>query len=489
MEAGSESRLRSTLGVFGTAFRNRSLLLVELAWLAFNSAEWGVWLALTVWAYTNGGAMAVSLIILVQLVPSIFIAPYLGAITDRARAGRVLFIGLLVMGVSMAAVAAAIALDAPPWLVYVLAPIMNLALSVPRPAQAALLPGVVRTPLELTAANVVSSWMENASVLLAPALTGVLLGVGGPALAAAVLAACTLAGALLLIGIPGPRPMAERGEGVSLTAEVKQSVAAVWRVPAVRTLVGVVGAQYILVGALDVLYVVLAITTLGMGESGAGYLNAAFGAGGVIGVAVTAALVARRRLAPALIAGIVTAALALGLLGIFPTVAGAFVLLAVAGVSRSVFDVTGRILLQRAAPPDVLGQVFALLESLMGVGLAFGAIFVPALVGLSGAPAALIGTAVLLLVIVAVVWKRLRSIDDVADVPQVQIQLLRLIPIFAPLPAPELEGLARALEPLHVAAGTTVIREGEAGDRFYAIATGELQVTKNGHDVKQAAPR
>ena len=110
----------------------------------------------------------------------------------------------------------------------------------------------------------------------------------------------------------------------------------------------------------------------------------------------------------------------------------------------------------------MLGQVFALLESLMGVGLAFGAIFVPALVGLSGAPAALIGTALLLLVIVAVVWKRLRSIDGAADVPQVQIQLLRLVPIFAPLPAPELEGLARALS-RSTRRGHGVIREGEAG--------------------------
>jgi MFS family permease len=261
MAAGSESRLRSTLGVFGTAFRNRSLLLVELAWLAFNSAEWGVWLALMVWAYAYGGAAAVSLIIIVQLVPAIFVAPYLGAITDRARAGRVLFAGLLVMGASMAALTVAIALDAPPLLVFILAPVMNLALSVPRPAQAALLPGVVRTPLELAAANVASSWMENASVLLAPALTGVLLGVGGPALATGVLAGCTLAGAFLVIAVPGPRPMAERGEGVSLTAEVRSSVAAVWRVPAVRTLVGVVGSQYILVGALDVLYVVIASTT------------------------------------------------------------------------------------------------------------------------------------------------------------------------------------------------------------------------------------
>ena len=324
-------RSSSTAGVFVTAFRNRSLLRIELAWLAFNGAEWGVWLTLMVWAYTNGGAAAASLIVIVQLVPCIFISPYLGAITDRARAGRVLSIGLLIMGVAMAGLALAMALGAPRVLVFVLAPIMNVALSIPRPAQAALLPSVVRSPLELTAANVVSSWMENASVLIAPALTGVLLGIGSPALATAVLAGFTLAGAFLVMGIPGPRPLTEPEEGTSLTAEVRESVAAVWRVPAARTLVGVVGSQYILVGALDVLYVVLAITTLGLGESGAGYLNAAFGLGGLIGVAVTATLVARRRLAPALIGGILTAAMALGVLGIFPTVIGAYVLLTVAG--------------------------------------------------------------------------------------------------------------------------------------------------------------
>ena len=483
MEAGSTARPRSSAGVFATAFRNRTLLLVELAWLAFNSAEWGIWLTLTVWAYTHGGTAAASLIILVQLVPCIFVSPYFGAITDRARAGRVLFFGLLISGLAMAGLALAMALGAPRVLVFILAPVTSLALSIPRPAQAALLPSVVRTPLELTAANVVSSWMENISVLVAPALTGVLLGLGGPALAAGALAAWTLAGAFMVIRIPGPRPLNEPVEGASLTAEVRASVAAVWRVPAARTLVGVVGSQYILVGALDVLYVVLAITTLGMGESGAGYLNSAFGLGGLIGAAVTATLVARRRLAPALIAGLVTSALALGVLGVFPTVIGAFVLLAVVGLSRTVFDVTGRILLQRVAPPQVMGQVFALLESLMDAGLAFGAILVPVLVGLSGAPAALVGTAALSFVLVAVTWRRLRAIDDAADVPQVQIRLLRSIPIFSPLPAPELEGLARALVPVEASAGATLITEGEPGDCFYAIADGRVSVTKRGQDV------
>jgi MFS family permease len=476
-------RIRTTASVFGAAFRNAALLRLELAWVSFNGAEWGVWLALLVWAYTHGGPTTTSIIVLVQLVPCILLSPFLGALTDRRRAGRVLFWSYLVMALSMGGLAAAVALGAPRILVFALAPIVNLAISAPRPAQSALLPGVVRSPVELTAANVVSSWMENGSVLVAPALTGVLLGIGGPALAMGALAVIALVGAFLVFPLPGPPPLITSEERRSLFADVREGIRAVSRVPSVRVLIGVLGSQYILVGALDVLYVVLAISVLGMGEAGSGYLNSAFGAGGMIGAAVTALLVARRHLAPALLAGIVTAALALGLLGLYPSVAGAFVLLAVAGLSRTVLDVTGRILLQRATPPGILAQVFSLLESLMDTGLAFGAIMVPVLVGLSGARVALLGVGAVFLLILAVSWRRLWQIDAAADVPQVEISLLRSIPLFSPLPAPALEGLARALEPLAVPAGTRVITEGDAGDRYYAVASGEVEVTHAGQHV------
>jgi CRP-like cAMP-binding protein len=119
----------------------------------------------------------------------------------------------------------------------------------------------------------------------------------------------------------------------------------------------------------------------------------------------------------------------------------------------------------------------------MDAGLACGAILVPVLVGLSGARAALVGTALLFFVLVALAFRRLRTIDDSADMPQVQIQLLRSISIFSPLPAPELEGLARALVPVEASAGTTLMTEGEPGDRFYAIADGKVRVTKGGREV------
>ena len=139
--------------------------------------------------------------------------------------------------------------------------------------------------------------------------------------------------------------------------------------------------------------------------------------------------------------------------------------LAVAGLSRTVLDVTGRILLQRAAPPGILGQVFALLESLMDAGLALGAIFVPVLVGLSGAQAALIGTWSLFLAIVA------RRVAASAH----DRRRRRRAPGRDPAPRsrsrssrrcrrPSSRALARALVPRRrPQPATTVIREGDAG--------------------------
>ena len=476
-------QFRSITSVFAATIRNAALLRLELAFATFNGAEWAAWVSLLVYAYTVGGATASGIMAAVQLLPCAFLSPYLGALTDRRRPGRVLFVSYLVMGVSMVGVAAAIALHVPPPLVFALAMVNNLAMTVPRSAQSALLPGIVRLPVELTAANVVSSWAENGSVFIAPALAGVLLGIGGPALSIGALAVLGFIGAYLVWPVPGPPPLAREQRPGRVTEEINESLRVVAREPSVRLLVGLVGSQYILVGALDVLYVVLAMSVLGMGEGGAGFLNAAFGAGGIIGAGVTAGLVARRRLAPALLMGILTAALALGILGLYPSRLGAFALLAMAGLGRTVFDVTGRILLQRSAPPGVLARVFSLLESLMDFGLVAGAVLVPVLVGVSGAWAALLGTCILFLGLVALTWSSLAKIDAAADVPQVEIQLLRSIPIFAPLPAPELEGLARALRPVSVSAGETVIREGDAGDCFYAVAKGRVRVAKGGHEV------
>jgi len=76
--------------------RNGSLLRLELAFAAFYGAEWAVWVCLLVYAYSVGGATAAGIMALVQPIPCIFLAPYLGAPADRRRPARVLLAGYLV---------------------------------------------------------------------------------------------------------------------------------------------------------------------------------------------------------------------------------------------------------------------------------------------------------------------------------------------------------------------------------------------------------
>jgi CRP-like cAMP-binding protein len=67
----------------------------------------------------------------------------------------------------------------------------------------------------------------------------------------------------------------------------------------------------------------------------------------------------------------------------------------------------------------------------------------------------------------------------------VQIALLRSLPLFAELPAPAIEGLAAALSPREVPAGTVLIRQGDPGDAYYAIAAGELDAVGDGHFLRR----
>ena len=200
----------------------------------------------------------------------------------------------------MGATAAVLLADGPPLAAYALAAVAATAVTITRPAQAVLMPSLARTPEELTAANVVAGWIESLSVLVAPALAGVLLGVGGAGTVFAVMAVVAGGAAVLVAPVAEPAAGRRRAGARGDARRARRSSA---RDPGPRALVWLLGVEALAIGALDVLYVVLAVGVLGHEGGTAGYLNAAFGAGGVVGIAVTVALVGRRRLAPALLAG------------------------------------------------------------------------------------------------------------------------------------------------------------------------------------------
>jgi MFS family permease len=470
------AQVRSALAVI---WGNRDVRRVQIAYAAFNCAEWSVWIAMLVYAYERGGATAAGVAALAQLIPATVFAPFVSVLPDRRSPVLVLAAGYLAQTAGMAATAAVLFTHGPPALAVACAALAATAVTVTRPTQTVLMPALARRPEELTAANVISGWNESVSMLVAPAITGAILGVAGPGTVFAVMAASTLGGAFVVARVSGsaaPAPAVRHGT-LAATAEGLRAVA---REPAARLLVGMLAAEFAALGMLDVIYVALALDVLDIGQSGAGYLNAAFGLGGALGIAVTVSLVGRARLMPAVLVALAVWTASLVTLAALPSVATAFAALALAGGARSLFDVGARTLLQRTAPPAVLARVFGVLESLQSVALAAGSLAAPLLIAIGGGRAAVLGAA-LLLPALALVWRRrMLTLDSSARVPVVEIALLRILPPFAALPPPELEGVARSLHAVCAEPGEVVVTQGDTGDRYFAIADGTVEILAGG---------
>jgi Cyclic nucleotide-binding domain/Major Facilitator Superfamily len=471
---------------------NRSLRNLGVAFAGFGAAEYGVWTAMLVYAYGRGGATTAGLVAVAQLIPAALIGPPAAALADARGGLRALRIGYFLQAAAMGATAAVLLGGGPAWAGYTLAALASAAVSITRPAQAAALSHLVQTAEELTAGTALSSWIEGTSALVGPALAGVLMSVDGPGLAFAAFAGVVGAGGLL-VSVLRPSPRARESvvnrspELGSAGGNALAGVVALRSEPETRALLGVTGVQYVAIGALDVLTVVLAIGVLRLGSPGAGYLSAAFGAGGILGGLGALGLIGTRALGRPLIGAAVAWTLAFGVLALWLRTVPAFGLLAVAGMARAVLDAAGRALLARITAAHLLARLFGVLEGLSDLGLAAGSLLVPLLVSLGGVRAALAGVAgvIALAALASLPW--LRSLDR-QGVSPAKLALLSNHGLFAALPGPVLEGLARELEAVRVPDGRCVIREGDVGEHFFLIARGELEVSTAGESLRLLGP-
>jgi hypothetical protein len=476
---------RGTVGrVLAEIARNRALSRLLLSYALLSVAEFGEWLALIVYAYARGGATAAGLVAIVQLVPSMLLAPLLSGSLARLGAVRVLTLSYAAGAFALACCAAAILAHAPIVLVYAAAVAFSLALSVCRPLHPVLLPLVVRHPDELTAANVATSWCEGLGTLLGPALAGVLIGAQGPGLVCAVLAACLLGTPLLSRVHLLRSPEQEDEPQAGALAGLRAAAQVIFSRPATRALVAFPAAAAVIEGAIDLLVVVLAVRVLALGGGAAGYLGAAFGAGGVIGGVAAVALVGRR-LATPLAAAALVSAVAIGALAFTSTLPVALGLLALAGAARAIQTIAAQTLLQRSTPVEVVVCAFALIESMRDAGLALSSLLVPVLIALGGTKAAFIGAACVAPVVVLLTARRFRRVDAEASIPVVELGVLRRSPIFSALPAGPLEALAHAASYARFPAGATILQQGEAGEDFFIVTHGSVVVSKGAAEIRR----
>ncbi len=458
-----------------------ALRRLQAAWTASSVGGWALFVALAIYAYDVGGASAVGLAAVIRMVPAALAAPFTSMLGDRYSRRDVLLVLCVARALVLAAAAAVVAADGPAAAVFALAAVFTIIATGHRPAQAALLPTLASEPRQLAASNGLWSAIDSVGFLVGAAGGGLLVAAAGVDVAFAATAAAFLLAALALAGIRADaRPAHAAPAGERRLEEIAEGFQAVNRDRDLRFVVGVLGVTTLVEGAVDVLVVVVALELLELGAAGVGWLNSAWALGGIAGGTLALLLVTRGRNALGLVIGSLLIGVPLLALTAVPGTLVAAGGLVVLGVGYAVVETSGLTLVQRLASDAVLSRAFGVVEGTYQLTTGLGSLLAPVLVATLDLRAALLAVGVALPVLMVLRGRALLRLEGCAPIPARPLELIRGIEMFKPLPIARLEELARHLTPVHVAAGETIIAEGEPGDRFYLIDSGMVEVTERG---------
>jgi ENTS family enterobactin (siderophore) exporter len=345
------------------------------------------------------------------------------------------------------------------WIAFPLVFLATALSSLFNPAMNSVLPAVVGDEEDLVKANGIWSQMDALSFVLGPALGGALVLLGEPRLAFLIngLTFFVSAATLLFVRIP-PREAAERpeeGEGSWFSETLagfrflfRENEGALAAFTLTITGIGLMG------GAMWTLTVVLAEETFDLGGQGAGFLNAAYGAGGLLGGLLVGAIAPRLGLGSAFIWGTAISSVVAILFGLSPAGVLPFVLILALGVSDVFSDVASTTVLQTGTPDELLGRVFGAFESTLIFSMLVGSVVIGPLIDLAGPRAATVILTLVSVVLLIVCLPRLRRMEDALGVRV----FFRQVPVLASLPHRVIDDFASLMRLEKVPAGTDIVR-------------------------------
>jgi hypothetical protein len=483
------ARVDPAVGALRTALADDSIRRLMVAWFAVNAGQYALLVTILVIAYADGGPVAVAVFGLARYLTPALVAPWVGLPAARWPTEVVLRWTNTVRTLAVVAMVGIVAVDTPLVVLGVAVAVEAGAGAFSRPLHMSLLPAVAQTPQQLVAANVTSGAAEGLGTFVGPALTGILLVVTGPLGALLAIVAIDAVGVAAIARLHVPHVgRRERFEAGAAVAALSAGIRATVRMPDVRLVIVCLGLQTFVRGLLTVLTVVAAIELLGMGDPGVGTLNAAIGLGGLAGAIAAITLAGRRRLGTPFAVALAGWGAPIAVMGIVVAPPVAILAMAAVGLSNAVLDVAGFTLLQRMTPNASRVAVFGVLDSVAAAGPALGGLLAPVLIAAWGIQGALVATGVILPVAALLALPRLRNVGVGSPEAVRREELIRRQPLFAPLSLATVEHLSSSLSPVRFEPGTWLMREGDPGDDYMLIETGEAQVSRFGQIVGELGP-
>lgn len=322
----------------------------------------------------TGDPAQLGLVLAVMALPRAVFMLVGGAVVDRMSPRRVL-LGARTVNAALVGLLAALVLEGAihMWMLYALAAGIGLSTAFAYPAGGSLLPQLLG-PDRLHAANSFMMGARQLSLIIGPALAGLLIksgsgaasarGAGGTGIAFAVDALSFLfsVGSLLMIRVASDRhpPVPQGG----ILANLIDGIRALWRDPQLRALIGYFAAGSLLVGGpFQVALPLLAKTRLTQGAAAFGVLMTANGTGMLLGSIASGPLtrVIRGRLGLMLLLCDTFCGLAVAALSQVYSLAAGVGILAATGMLQGTIQIAMFTWLQRRVPQALMGRTMSLI--------------------------------------------------------------------------------------------------------------------------------
>jgi putative nucleotidyltransferase with HDIG domain len=353
------------------AIRPFRLLWVGQAISYFGDMMNTTGLAIMLYLVTHSPSM-VALGLIAKAAPTVFFGLIAGALVDRFNRQRV----MILTDITRAVLTVTIPFLALTWLpgVFIVVFLVATASTLFNPAKQAILPNLV-PPEFLVKANSLISSSEKTMELLGYSLAGLIAAIASWQPLFIVDAATFIVSAVTLLGVADRSRIQART--VRLLDDIKEGSRFVLTNRTLRSTMGLTFFAVIFGSLTFPILVVMSYAALGGGAFGYGVLEAAIGAGAIVGALAAPGIMNRWPAGMLILAGVGGTGLAGALTGFSRSVPTAAVFLFLSGVANTVYYVSLISLTQAETPDRVRGRVMSIRFLLVQLGLLAG-------MGLSG---------------------------------------------------------------------------------------------------------
>jgi MFS family permease len=307
----------------------------------------------------TGSEFALGAISFVGAAPALFLMLPAGALIDRTPRRKLLLItqsAMMLLAFILAGLAASGILQV--WHVALLAVGLGVANSFDAPARQALAVEMVEDRRDLTNAIALNSTIFNLARVVGPAVGGAVLALLGAAWCFALngLSFLAVIVALLMMRLPASVNAPSREP---LMVQIKAGLRYAYENRATRAIILLVGMASLFGMSYAVLLPAFAVDVLHVGETGLGIMNAAAGAGALIGSLIVASMASFRRKGWMLTVGSLAFPLGLLAFSFSHSFALALVFLVGIGLAIVIQNATCNTLVQSSVPDELRGRVMA----------------------------------------------------------------------------------------------------------------------------------